>query len=451
MLRLAHLSHFFLQQRESWLRLLGIGLLLRLLLLLYIGHDPLQGDSLYYHQMGVALAQGDSWDPYWPPALPLYEAGLTLLFGSSPLVARLGMLLWFILLARVTTRLFERIHSRVAGNLALLLLCIYPEFVHHSIEPLTHIPTATLLLLLFDDLLCYTSEKKRGLLTRMGVCLGLLVLLRPASLLFVIWIPLLMLIRRRSFIGAAYVVMWASLLVSSWVYYTYEQHHRWIPVNEANARNFYLGNNPWTPDYKTWYFGSHWTGWEGNPLAFRTELAQLEALPSDEQSKAFTRQALQHITADPGTFFLRTLNRTRVFLAFDTFTGARLLQSDHQPEKILGAATLILNVLIFPLTLLMALMVMTGWLRWELPRFTRRIALAFVLSYALPYLLSFTHPTYHLPLIPLFFGFAMIPFAALITDNRKWHLAQDRRRWIYAVLTILLIALQVEWALRMMP
>ena len=34
-------------------------------------------------------------------------------------------------------------------------------------------------------------------------------------------------------------------------------------VNEANSVNFFIGNNPYTPLYKTWWFGSHGEGEPG--------------------------------------------------------------------------------------------------------------------------------------------------------------------------------------------
>lgn len=411
--------------------------------------DPLVGDSLFYRQFAQQLLRGDLSETYWPPGLPMYEAAWMWLFGDSEAVLRLSMLPWFVVLVRGTYNFFHRIHGRPAANLAVLGLVIFPDMVHHSIEPLSHLPTAACLMFAFNQTLAHARHERTKLIG-LGLVLGYLSLLRPASAIFILLIPAWMFMQRRRTLPPTLVGTVASLVVAGWIYLLFVQHGRFIPVNESNARNFYLGNNAWTPAYKTWYLGSHWEGEPEVPEGFRQQLHAIQTLPRQEQSGAFSDAAWQHIKANPGSFGVRSLSRIRTFFAFDTFTGARLVR--HHGYATWGYGVLAFNAVFITVVFwLAACMLMRVWRR-DLGGSLVLLMGGATLAYALPYWFAFSHPTYHLALLPLLFGLAAIPLARIIVPlGDPLGLPSGRSRLKIILIGVLILAIQVEWVYHMMP
>ncbi|MEY3442194.1 MAG: hypothetical protein RLZZ519_475 [Bacteroidota bacterium] len=424
--------------------LLAVGL--RLALLGFLAEDPLVGDSLQYQLVAQNLIHHGQIDTYWPPGMPLFLAGIMKVFGESTIWLRLAMLPWFLWLCQRFYGLAYRMHSRPAANLGLLLLALFPAMIHQSVEPLSYLPAAALLLAIFDLVQRYLDKRRRGQLLRMGICLGLLILFRPSAALFLLALPALILIRRKKFLPGFTLTFATLLIVGGWIFVASRDSGRFIPVNEANSRNLYLGNNAWTPEYKTWYFGSHWTGDPSLPLGFRQELDSLDRLPADVRSRAFGRMAMRDMTRNPAGFLWRTGSRIRTLLAFDSFAGTRLLK-DSSISPIVGYAVLAMDGLVYVTILLMSVAFLFSVARRELPGRDIALTSGFLLTYALPYLISFSHPTYHLPMVPLMLLYASIWGSVCLRGEYNW--SAWRRRWHAWLVLLLLIGIQVEWAIRM--
>lgn len=421
-------------------------LVLRLVLLGFLADDPLVGDSLQYQQVAQNLVDDGALDTYWPPGLPLYEAAVMFLFGKSPIWLRLAMLPWFFWLCHRFYQLAYRMHSRIAANLGLVVLAFFPTLIHQSVEPLSYLPAAALLLAIFDLMQRYLDRRRRGLLMRTGILLGLLILFRPSAALFLVALPPLILLRRRKFLPGFAILFFAGLVVGGWVFWSSQVSGHWVPVNDANSRNFYLGNNAWTPEYKTWYFGSHWTGDPSLPLGFRQELDSLDRLPIDERGRAFGRMAWREIARDPAAFSWRTGSRVRTLLAFDSFAGTRLIKAN--PDKpIAGYLVMAADGLIYSTVFLLSVAFLFSSARRELSGRDIALATGFLLVYALPYFFSFSHPTYHLPMVPLMLLLASVWGQCYLHHDFKvpgW-----RRGWLAWLVLALLVGVQVEWVIRM--
>src|ERR1700678_2300310 len=85
-----------LGRRNTTAAIIILGLAARLLYLFSIAHQPLMSDAASYNEMAVRLATGSHFVPYWPPALPLYLAVVSSLFGDSVLIVRLAMLPFYL-------------------------------------------------------------------------------------------------------------------------------------------------------------------------------------------------------------------------------------------------------------------------------------------------------------------------------------------------------------------
>jgi 4-amino-4-deoxy-L-arabinose transferase-like glycosyltransferase len=331
--------------------------------------------------------------------------------------------------------------------LGLLALAIYPAMVHQSVEPLSYLPAAALLLALLSRIQCYLDVRKRGLLWKAGLLLGLLILFRPSAALFLVALPPLLLLRRKKFMPGIVLVLFAGLVVGAWIGFASQQTDRWVPINDANSRNFYLGNNHWTSDYYTWYYGSHWTGDPALPAEFRHQLDSLEKLPEAVRGRAFMRAGWQEIKAEPARFGWRTLARMRTLLAFDTFAGTRAMKADGPEKYYWGKGVLALDGLVYLSVLLLSVAFLFSTARRELAGRDIALVTGFLTVYSIPYWLSFSHPTYHLPMVPLMLLLAVV--WAQIALRQESKMPKFRNKWLGWLVLIVLIAIQVEWVVMM--
>jgi hypothetical protein len=159
------------------------------------------------------------------------------------------------------------------------------------------------------------------------------------------------------------------------------------------------------------------------------------ALPRPERQAAWAYEARQHITHRPDLFLLRSLSRALTFCAFDTYAGSNLLSV----SRLWGIFFLLADAFFFCLILCPAIAA------WTLRLPGPEAVPAYIVAYALPYLLVFSHPTYHLPLIPL----CMLSAAAAFEARRGLHLREilKNRKFRFAALVFALI--QAIWILGM--
>lgn len=418
---------------------IALGLFLRLCALVLYWRLPLTSDAADYCNMARRLAQGEHFVPYWPPGLPLFLAPFAA-SGASDAMLRTTMLTFWLLAVWGLLRLGRDLGVEKYLGLALLFFGVLPVAIHQSIEPQTQMPIAALVLLALSAAI----RLAQGARARAdGLLLGLagagMALVRPGSALLLVLFYVVALFRARPRLPVFASLLLVAALTGGWMAYAHHMCGRWV-VNTANAANVWYGNNPSTPMYRTWFFGSHaklGTDEIHAYPAFENTLAQVSALPLLDQPAVFSRLATDYIEHHPGTFVLRSANRVRCFFGFDVFTALNLRRTYPR---------LFAPVLLLEATLYLAMMLPTAfWLAAAPGAFWRQTAvgmtMAAVVLYALPYWLSMSHPTYHFPvLVPL----AMLGLAA-------WHTGgtPDRSRQIRGwVAVAALLAVQAEWVLQ---
>lgn len=434
----------WLSHKQTFWLLLGGGMLLRLALILSAWDAPLEGDARWYGEAAEQWLNGGGYDPYWPPGLTTWLALWKGIFGSGDGVARLSILPWALLFFMALRPALRAVSNEAFTNALVLLFCIYPTFLLHSTEPLSHLPAACFLLLAWNAVEKARTSGKWSPLLWTGLWLGLLILVRPSALLLLLLWPMVLGGRRKDkgrfplryllpWLPGLAIVVGASLAISAFAF----NDGRTILLNTSNARNFYLGNNAWTPEYKTWYYGSHWAQHPDHPEAFREELQDLDSSFESEGAMAFWEASFTDILDRPGAFLRRCLSRVRTFLAYDTMAAGRLQHKGNTPLAVLALA---LDALCFLSLLFLA----AAFLFFRSPKLHLGLA-ALLFLYALPYFFSFSHPTYHLPLTPML---AVMGAHAWKVRNEGMRMSVRQKRFFTGVL-LLLAAVQVEWTLRM--
>jgi len=230
------------------LAVLGRGVALVLLV-----RHPLLGDDTLYDDFAMRLLQGKTIFPLVPPALGYYLAFFYRLFGASPLVARACMLPLAIAFMYAFYAIGVRFAGRKGTNLAALVFAIYPLHVLCSVKPLTELPTSFLLLMSLFFVLAINVQGRLRDFTLLGVVLGVLILTRPSALLILAFLPIYLACRLRKWIGSALVAIIPTLMLAAWILTVYRSTGHFVIINFSSTQNLFLGNNAYTPLYRTWW------------------------------------------------------------------------------------------------------------------------------------------------------------------------------------------------------
>jgi hypothetical protein len=221
-------------------------------------------------------------------------------------------------------------------------------------------------------------------------------------------------------------------------------------INEANSKNFFLGNNPYTPLYRTWWFGSHKKGEPGVPPAYTEMVANIIRQSPEGNDQLFLKSALNHMVTRPDLFLVRTANRIRNYFAFYTFTGSYLIKAYSVP-KVLGWLVIVGDALFYWVIMLAAIRYLFGLHLTSPPLETILFLLLLGASYAGPYWISFSHPTYHFPIVPLLAVLAALFFQKKITltDKDGGWLPSGRRKVLFLMAALIFFYVQIEWVVMM--
>ncbi len=363
----------------------------------------------------------------------------------------IAMIPWYAALSFLVYHLANRISGRQAGIVATLLLALSPTFIYHSIFPLTQLPLATLLCAVIVLTLSYSAHPRLSTIAVIGTMIGVAILVRPSSVILLPVVPVLLWrIHSRGAIPFGILIP-ALILITPWMVHVKRTTGHFVFINYANSRNLFLGNNEWTPFYETWYYGSHLKG-DDVPDRFKALDSSIPEHAPHEQDALYRAAALDHIVRRPDLFLLRTVNRVRCYFAFDTYTGTVLIKYARLP-KLLGLATIATDALFYVIVMFFALYSSVCF--GELGLSSRAIGIVWVISlaYAVPYWFSFSHPTYHFPIIPgllavgggsgwRFFRNPGTEAGLLVSRIRT-------NKWLAASLAGL-VAVQVEWVFHML-
>lgn len=444
---------------RDWRWPLALGLAARLACVIPLyGLTPFFNDAGDYHREALAmLAHWPGNLPYyWPPGTGYLLALFYWLLDPSLALGRTLCVLLSLACVPLAMALAGRLGLPRRAVLATgWLAALYPPLLFMAGQPFSSLPTAVYLLVLAWALLAYLAENRPGYLVLAGLALGAGGLTRPSM------VPLLGLAglvvgwavwRRRApgespavlagrgLMGLAYLTLPALLLLLPVFWLNHQAGAGWtLSVN--NERNFFLGNNPHTPLYKTSHLASQKL--DSLPPDTAAYLRQVfgQRPHAPETREAMRREALNYIAQNPGTTLLRTFNRLRAFWGFDYQLSAETAKLRSWPAWKAGlmlAGEAGGYILVMLLTLLGLGLAGRGWRAFALP-------LLLVLGYQAPYLLAFAAPTYHFPVVPLLFPLASLALARLLTSPAGvWR--DLRGRWAPSLTILAFLYIQAEFA-----
>jgi len=452
------------------------GLFIRLLYAYHFSDHLFEGDAAYYLHDAKNLLRGENYLPYWPPALPYLVAVTMKAFGHAEAAFIGMMLLIYVCFSYMLFDLTKKLLNERLAYLAMCIFAIYPAFIHHSVAPLSQLPAALFLLGTFWSYWHYQSMRKNYLLLLMGGFLALLILTRPSAIFLGFILSAIFLgspllgrhifprVKKLLLVGILPIILIGSWQIKAW---KMTGHLLWI--NEANSKNFFIGNNAYTPLYKSWWLGSQ--DERNNPhfQGYYELRASIEALPTDTQNRAWSKEAWNHILSRPDLFLIRALSKVRTFFAFDTYVAGSwwtvnqgvaiaLLLIDASCYIFLGL-TAIWGIFSSAIAERHKMIWFSDNLgepsrlsnsRRIIPRgisviFAREpmILGLFILAYAFPYFIAFSHPNYHLPIMPLVAVFS--GYFLYGRSRAQLLIFLKQLNWKCWLASAIFILIQIEW------
>ncbi|HXN32329.1 MAG TPA: glycosyltransferase family 39 protein, partial [Polyangiaceae bacterium] len=313
-----------------WGCVLGAATALRALVsLLLLGGMPLVSDARDYFDVAVRFASGEFRGAfYWPPGESLVLACALATLAKSVLVARVVTIATSVGGVALSALLARELAGAAVGKTAGWIAAFYaPSVLLCGQTYAQHLAALCLAAVAYFGLRAL-RERRIALFVATGAALGVGCLTRPsmasvAPILGVAW-GLTAHRHRASLRGLCAGAILAACTTLVFVLPAQAHDLRagagWT-MSTNNERNLLLGNNPYTPDYKTSHLGQR--SLEDLPADARSYLESFYARP--DARSAMEHAALAYMAHHPLRTAWRTLHRATSFWGFD-YLGSREIQ-----------------------------------------------------------------------------------------------------------------------------
>jgi len=451
-----------------WIKLTLVALAIRLLAAFYVFLAASQdADASYYVKQAVRIMTGSDKSTYFlPPGRSYCLIPFFLAFGESETTCRANAVVFDLAGVLVAAALaHQMLRRRSAARMAGWIAAFYPPAV--MLCGWCYSENVTMFALTCSVCFAVLGLRTVGKnswwsLAAWFLCggfLGLTMLTRPSSfslafLASVGWIGLLALQRFRPSLAGAAAEVPPRLILGGGLVFSLAALCCMIPaamhqaslnqgwrVSTNNEMNFYLGNNPYTPHYKTWHLGSSYAHALRTP-GFMADVASIRNGPNPDG--ALMRAAVRYIWEHPAIFLLRTVNRIRAFWGFDHNATATVRGSLPQWGRTGFALSLAVEAGGYCLTMLLVicgLFLVSG----AMAKNDVGLLIALVLAYQLPYTISFASGLYHFPVMGLLFPFAGLALDRAWRERGAFWQTIRGRKWLWVAVGVFLL-IQIEYA-----
>ncbi len=426
-----------------------LGLSARLLWNIAFRNIPFVADAADYATEASALVTGGlphtPW--YWPPGMVFLLGAVFAVIGPGVLAARLLTILLglgsIVLAIHLATRMSQQPSAAAATG---MIAALYGPAVMLSGQPFSqHLAALSLLGLCVCVLqvLETGSWKWAGLA---GLAFGVGCLARP-SMLALAPIALSFVLpcgpsserRWRQVANAVVFICAAAATLLPVLRFNEARGGGWV-LSTNNERNFFLGNNPYTPDYKT----SHLASRSLEELDAETRRYLKNVYDRTNTRDVMRTEAWRFIREHPWRTLKRTIYRTLAFWGFDH-------QASREHARHAGWGTTGLAALLAYEAgsyLAVAVLVLFGLLccRDTIRKPVLKVTLALVIMYQIPYSVAFSAGTYHFPVIYLLMPVAGAAVAWISAVGPRVAAARAWAKPSLAVALIVFALVQAQYA-----
>jgi 4-amino-4-deoxy-L-arabinose transferase-like glycosyltransferase len=404
-----------------WVGVLGTATLLRVLVaLVLLGAMPMVSDARDYFDVAARLASGDFREAfYWPPGESLVLAWAFAAFGKHLLVARLVTIATSVGTVGLTALVARELGGERASQIAGWIGALYaPSALLCGQTYAQHLCALCLAAVAYFGLRGL-RDPRPTFWALTGAALGLGCLTRPsmASIIPILVGAWALTARRhrgalgRLVLGAALAACVALAFVLPTQVHNARAGAGWT-LSTNNERNLFLGNNPYTPDYKTSHLGQR--SLDELDKDARDYLESYYTRP--DSRSAMQHAALAYMTHHPLRTAWRTINRALSFWGFD-YLASREIQTWRGWRGRSGSPLIALEAGSYLAVAGSALAAIVGLSAACAPSRTWLIALT--LAYQAPYTIAFSGGTYHFPVMPLVMPFAAVAVATGVEALRR--------------------------------
>ena len=431
-------------RRLLWI--LGVGAIVRLVLLYLLGDLDLWMDEVQYQEIAVNLAEGRGFvlkgqpTSWRPPLYPFILSGLYMLVGTThPVVARAFQAILSLVNALVVYLLGRRLFGERAGLGAALLFTVYPSFLFYNNHLLTEVLFTFFLTFTAYCFAVYLESGRLPPLAASGAALGLAVLTREIVWPMVGVMALLVgSVTRPGFTRwtwhSAVLLLPFLVVTTPWVIRNTRVQETFTLIATNGGIVFFEGNYEHTPLDRPWR--SH---------ALEPELKVRRLLPigltEGQRQRIAFRKGLEFMRTHPGLTLRRAVIKTANVWGLERELVGVLLKGGYgKPGK---GAVLLVTAAIFGVYALSILSGMAG-LCFALARPGQGMSFhlffaALVVLLTLAHALAFGHPRYHLPLMTLFSAYAA---HAWTIRKEFWN---GRRSWAFKAASLAAGLLLAIW------
>ena len=387
-------------------------------------------DGEHYSRLATGLLEHGTYlndrgrpSAHWPPGYPLFMAAVYALFGVNIVAVRVVQCLIGAATVAVVHRIARRVLDRSGAWLAALATALYPLFIYSAGADM---PVTLQIALIGGGVLLTLVAVERGS-ARAALGAGLLgawaTLVAgsalPAFLLFALWMAwnrdgTASHSHSRNIRLALVCLLPIVVIVGAWTVRNQRAFGHPVLVSTNGGYNLWLGNHP---GVKASTGNRAEVPGPDEVPGMEAEAARIWALPGNEATRdsAFTRRALEYITADVPRFLRLSLSKSLELWAL----YQKPMNEDRPRLGLEKLASLLSYGLLLPFALV--------WLFVSLPK--SRVALLvllLVLIYSMVHAVILSKMRFRLPLdsFVIIYGSGGI-VAAVRALNRRW-LAKPR-------------------------
>lgn len=366
---------------------------------------PLVSDAASYAAV-ASLIRADfpgDFAYFWPPGMPYAIWAVWSLVGTGTAQARLLT----VAIGVVNVALVMILARRAGGDdrvvaVAGWLAALFPPALLLATQTYSEGLTTTCLLAAVILGTAGWQSRRAWPVVLAGLPLGYGILTRPALVAVAVALLVLAVLTRsrQVILGAAGALVLAVAVIVPVAAHNHAHDEGWT-VSTNNERNIWLGNNRYTPLYKTSHLAQREP--EDLPAEVRAYIEGIEDRP--DARRAMREETLRYVSDHPVPTLLRTVNRVRAFWGYD-YVFSREIQKAFEwgdAKLLLPLALEAGGYLVVAVAVIVGLV--AGRRRLHRPELVMFLALA--LAYQAPYALVFTVSSYHAPPLAL-----LMPIAA---------------------------------------
>ncbi len=376
--------------------ILAIGLIFRILTLVYFGFG-LSGQDLYeYGQIADSLFAGNGFTRYgvnptcvMAPIYPYLLAGFYFIFGKTNLAYILIQILQIMLSLLTFFPLFyiaKKLTSEKIALITVLIFAIYPDFLYsvYAMHPIT-ISTFAVVLIVYLFLRFIENYSLKTTIV-LGLTVGFTLLLEPAIISIIILLLIFALFDINSklfdndkikfqqrFSKTLIIAIITVIVISPWIirnYYATDGHFVFI---KHSGYNLFRGNN------------EHFTEYKSPDPYINKDLRNINKSKEYEQENRYRNYALKYMKKNIGATINNMLVKTYQFWWFPKIT----------PQQ----SPLLRRILYFPLLIF----AFAGIFFLRKKIYVLSILLIPIIGFNILYAITFVLPRYRIPVQPLLF------------------------------------------------